>query len=139
MSLSAPLSDGAPYEFVRSRELNALLGPKGSSKAVDLVCDLHNTTANMGLCLIAYSDQDWICLHIFKHLQANADVPKHPFYRLVEVEILSWPFCFQTQMPDVPMRYIHFDVSKKESYSLDTVGKHGFGTCFGFYSNDTSF
>lgn len=25
------------------------------------------------------------------------------------------------------MRYIHFDVSNKESYSLDSVGKHGFG------------
>lgn len=27
----------------------------------------------------------------------------------------------------MPMRFIHFDVSKKESYSLDSVGKHGFG------------
>uniref|UniRef100_A0AAQ4NWR2 AstE/AspA barrel-sandwich hybrid domain-containing protein n=1 Tax=Gasterosteus aculeatus aculeatus TaxID=481459 RepID=A0AAQ4NWR2_GASAC len=51
----------------------------------------------MGLCLIAYSDCDWICLHIFRHLQAN-----------------------------IPMRYIHFDVPHKESYSLDSVGKHGF-------------
>lgn len=25
------------------------------------------------------------------------------------------------------MRYIHFDVANKESYSLDSVGKHGFG------------
>lgn len=30
-------------------------------------------------------------------------------------------------MPDIPVRYIHFDVSRKESYSLDSVGKHGFG------------
>lgn len=37
-------------------------------------------------------------------------------------------------MPDVPMRYIHFDVSKKESYSLDTVGKHGFGMFWCFFS-----
>ncbi|XP_076580894.1 N-acyl-aromatic-L-amino acid amidohydrolase (carboxylate-forming) A-like isoform X2 [Chaetodon auriga] len=99
-ALSGPLSDMAPYEMVRSRELNAMLGPKGSPEAVDLVCDLHNTTANMGLCLIAYSDCDWICLHIFRHLQRT--------------------------MPDIPLRYIHFDVSKKESYSLDSVGKHGF-------------
>lgn len=28
------------------------------------------------------------------------------------------------------MRYIHFDVSSKESYSLDSVGKHGFGRFF---------
>ncbi|XP_059211041.1 N-acyl-aromatic-L-amino acid amidohydrolase (carboxylate-forming) B-like [Centropristis striata] len=99
-TLTGPVSDAAPYEMIRSRELNAKLGPKGSPEAVDLVCDLHNTTANMGLCLIAYSDCDWISLHIFKHLQR--------------------------QMPDIPMRYIHFDVSNKESYSLDSVGKHGF-------------
>eukprot|EP00064_Thunnus_orientalis_P006420 superscaffoldBa00000665_g6437 len=54
--LNGPESDMAPYEMIRSRELNAMLGPKGSPEAVDFVCDLHNTTANMGLCLIAYSD-----------------------------------------------------------------------------------
>jgi len=66
------VSDVAPYEITRALELNRMLGPKGSPAAVDLVCDLHNTTANMGLCLIAYSDCDWICLHIFKHLQASS-------------------------------------------------------------------
>uniref|UniRef100_A0A7N9ASQ9 N-acyl-aromatic-L-amino acid amidohydrolase n=1 Tax=Mastacembelus armatus TaxID=205130 RepID=A0A7N9ASQ9_9TELE len=95
--LNGPMLDTAPYEMIRSRELNGMLGPKGSPEAVDLVCDLHNTTANMGLCLIAYSDCDWICLHIFRHLQVS-----------------------------IPLRYIHFDVSNKESYSLDSVGKHGF-------------
>ncbi|XP_033962538.1 N-acyl-aromatic-L-amino acid amidohydrolase (carboxylate-forming) B-like [Pseudochaenichthys georgianus] len=99
-TLNGPVSDVAPYEITRALELNRMLGPKGSPAAVDLVCDLHNTTANMGLCLIAYSDCDWICLHIFKHLQR--------------------------EMPDVPIRFIHFDVSSKESYSLDSVGKHGF-------------
>lgn len=71
LSRSGPFSDMAPYEIIRSRELNALLGPKGSPEAVDLVCDLHNTTANMGLCFIGYSDCDWICLHIFRHLQVS--------------------------------------------------------------------
>lgn len=68
---SAPVSDVTPYEVVRAQELNALLGPKGGSAAVDLLCDLHSSTANMGLCLIAHSDSDWICLHICKHLQAR--------------------------------------------------------------------
>ncbi|XP_007551285.1 N-acyl-aromatic-L-amino acid amidohydrolase (carboxylate-forming) B-like [Poecilia formosa] len=99
-TLNGPASEGAPYEIFRARELNNLLGPKGSRAAVDLICDLHNTTANMGLCFIAYSDCDWVCLHIFRHLQK--------------------------QMPDTPMRFIHFDVSTKESYSLDSIGKHGF-------------
>lgn len=71
VSPSGPMSDTVPYEMIRARELNAMLGPKGSPEAVDLVCDLHNTTANMGLCFIAYSDCDWICLHIFRHLQAS--------------------------------------------------------------------
>lgn len=71
LSPSGPLSETAPYEIIRSRELNGQLGPKGSADAVDLVCDLHNTTANMGLCFIAYSDYDWICLHIFRHLQVS--------------------------------------------------------------------
>lgn len=99
-ALSAPLSDVVPYEVLRSRELNAVLGPKGSPDSVDLVCDLHNTTSNMGLCFISYSDSDWINMHIFKHLQR----------------------C----IPDAPMRYIHFDLPPDESYSLDSVGKHGF-------------
>ncbi|XP_077354864.1 N-acyl-aromatic-L-amino acid amidohydrolase (carboxylate-forming) B-like isoform X2 [Festucalex cinctus] len=99
-ALNGLLTDAPPYEMVRARELDALLGPKGSPQAVDLVCDLHNSTSNMGLCVIAFSDSDWICLHIFRHLQ-----------RL---------------MTDVPVRYIHFDVPDKESFSLDSVGKHGF-------------
>ncbi|XP_028284569.1 N-acyl-aromatic-L-amino acid amidohydrolase (carboxylate-forming) B-like [Parambassis ranga] len=99
-TLNDPISDVAPYEVIRARELNAMLGPKGSPEAVDLVCDLHNTTANMGLCLIAYSDRDWICMHIFRHLQR--------------------------EMPDTPIRFIHFDIADKESFSLDSVGKHGF-------------
>ncbi|KAJ8416482.1 hypothetical protein AAFF_G00357700 [Aldrovandia affinis] len=99
-TLGTPISDRTPYEIVRSQELNTLLGPKGTDEAMDLICDLHNTTANMGLCLISYSACDWICLHIFKHLQK--------------------------EMPTVPVRYIHFDVPQSEAYSLESVGKHGF-------------
>uniref|UniRef100_A0A671MSD0 N-acyl-aromatic-L-amino acid amidohydrolase n=1 Tax=Sinocyclocheilus anshuiensis TaxID=1608454 RepID=A0A671MSD0_9TELE len=74
-SSGAAGSDTSPYEMIRSQELNALLGPKASAQAVDLLCDLHNTTANTGLCLITYSDHDWICLHICKHLQAPMHKP----------------------------------------------------------------
>uniref|UniRef100_A0A672M882 N-acyl-aromatic-L-amino acid amidohydrolase n=1 Tax=Sinocyclocheilus grahami TaxID=75366 RepID=A0A672M882_SINGR len=68
-ALSAPVSETSPYEMIRSQELNALLG---AQRSVDLLCDLHNTTANTGLCLITYSDRDWICLHICKHLKIHA-------------------------------------------------------------------
>ncbi|XP_012697345.1 N-acyl-aromatic-L-amino acid amidohydrolase (carboxylate-forming) B-like [Clupea harengus] len=99
-TLNSPISDKTPYEIIRSQELNGLLGPKGSPKAMDLVCDLHNTTANMGLCFITFSDSDWISLHIYRHLQR--------------------------ELATIPVRYIHFDLPKNEAYSLESVGKHGF-------------
>lgn len=71
LSLSSPITDETPYEVQRAQELNSLLGPKGSEDAVEIICDLHNTTANMGLTIISYSDKNWICLHIFKHLKVS--------------------------------------------------------------------
>lgn len=97
--LSAPLTDTSPYELRRAHELNAELGPKGSERAVDLLCDLHNTTSNMGLCLIFYS-LDWIALHIVKYIQSK--------------------------MPTVPVKVLQLDIPIAEAYSLESVGKHGF-------------
>lgn len=39
------------YEQSRAKVLNAQLGPKGNART-DLLIDLHNTTSNMGACLI---------------------------------------------------------------------------------------
>lgn len=44
--------DPTTVEGKRARELNEMLGPKGSEHAADWIIDLHSTTANMGLCLI---------------------------------------------------------------------------------------
>ncbi|XP_068445293.1 N-acyl-aromatic-L-amino acid amidohydrolase (carboxylate-forming) B-like [Clinocottus analis] len=96
--LSAPITDSTPYELRRAHELNAQLGPKGSREAVDLLCDIHNTTANMGICLIIYSF-DWIALHIYKYIQSKAT--------------------------SVPVRAIYLDTPSSEAYSLESVGKHG--------------
>lgn len=97
--LSAPITDSTPYELRRAKELNAQLGPKGSPEAVDLLCDIHNTTANMGMCLIFYS-LDWITLHIYKYIQSK--------------------------MTSAPVRAIQLDIPISEAYSLESVGKHGF-------------
>lgn len=96
--LSAPLTDSSPYELRRAHELNAQFGPKGSKEAFDLLCDLHNTTANMGLTLILYS-LDWITLHICKYLQSKISSP---------------------------VTVIQLDIPSFEAYSLESVGKHGF-------------
>ncbi|XP_015240364.1 PREDICTED: N-acyl-aromatic-L-amino acid amidohydrolase (carboxylate-forming) B-like [Cyprinodon variegatus] len=97
--LSSPITESTPYELRRAQELNAQLGPKGSAEAVDLLIDLHNTTANMGLCLIFYSI-DWITLHIYKYLQ--------------------------NKMSSIPVRAIQVAVPASDAYSLESVGKHGF-------------
>ena len=39
------------YEQSRAKVINAQLGPKGAAKT-DFIIDLHNTTSNMGPCLI---------------------------------------------------------------------------------------
>ncbi|MBU1436024.1 MAG: aspartoacylase [Gammaproteobacteria bacterium] len=41
----------ADYEQSRAKVINAELGPKGAAKT-DFLIDLHNTTSNMGACLI---------------------------------------------------------------------------------------
>lgn len=97
--LSTPLSDGSPYELRRAHELNSLLGPKGSDQAFDLVCDLHNTTSNMGLCYI-FDTFSWIPPHIVKYTQ--------------------------NMMPSAPIKVIYMDISKSEAYSVDSVAKNGF-------------
>ncbi|XP_044045073.1 N-acyl-aromatic-L-amino acid amidohydrolase (carboxylate-forming) B-like [Siniperca chuatsi] len=97
--LSTPITDSTPYELRRAQELNVQLGPKGSQETMDLICDLHNTTANMGLCLIFYSP-DWINLHIYKYIQSK--------------------------ITSAPVRAIQLEIPISEAYSLESVGKHGF-------------
>nr|XP_057937188.1 N-acyl-aromatic-L-amino acid amidohydrolase (carboxylate-forming) B [Doryrhamphus excisus] len=97
--LSTPLNTSSPYEMKQAHKLNALLGPKGSPEAVDLVCDLHNTTSNMGLCFIFFN-YDWIALHICKYVQSKTSYGT--------------------------IRAIQLVVPDSETFSLETVGKHGF-------------
>ena len=68
---SAPRTATTLYEVSRAQEVNGQLGPKGSEEAVDLICDLHNTTSNMGLCIITHVS-DGVGLHLFKYLQVSA-------------------------------------------------------------------
>lgn len=57
------------YEVKRARELNQLLGPMASGRAFDFVLDLHNTTANMGTCLIVDTAHNVFAMHLYRHLQ----------------------------------------------------------------------
>ncbi|XP_004051707.2 N-acyl-aromatic-L-amino acid amidohydrolase (carboxylate-forming) isoform X2 [Gorilla gorilla gorilla] len=97
---SRPTPDD-PYEVTRARELNQLLGPKASGRAFDFVLDLHNTTANMGTCLIAKSSHEVFAMHLCRHLQL--------------------------QYPELSCQVFLYQRSGEESYNLDSVAKNGLG------------
>ncbi|XP_076003853.1 N-acyl-aromatic-L-amino acid amidohydrolase (carboxylate-forming) B-like [Genypterus blacodes] len=96
--LSSPITDSTQYEVRRAQELNAQLGPKGSQEAMDLVCDLHNSTSNMGLCFIA-DPSDWIPLHIYKYAK--------------------------NKITSVPVTMLQAEDIRDKSFFLGSVGKHG--------------
>lgn len=97
--LTARAQPDDPYEVTRARELNRLLGPKASGRAFDFVLDLHNTTANMGACLIAEAAHDVFVMHLCRHLQL--------------------------QSSELPCRVFLYQLPGEESYSVDSVAKNG--------------
>jgi len=74
-------------ESVRAREINALLGKKGSENAPDFILDIHNTTANMGVTLIlsqetealinisAHIEREFEDVHIYLQPEKREDSP----------------------------------------------------------------
>ncbi|TRY77713.1 hypothetical protein DNTS_029094 [Danionella cerebrum] len=135
-TLSSPVTDSSPYEVRRAQELNNLLGPKGSPDAVDMICDLHNTTSNMGLTLIHYTSSDWVTLHICKYLQASSSRCE------LDMRINQLAGFCQTMMDasfqksdltsnlakitQVPVRVLVLDFTVSDAYNLESVSKHGF-------------
>lgn len=129
------------------------MGPKGTEDAIDVICDLHNTTANMGLTVISYSYSNWICLHMFKYLQARvvsqylimslAEENLLPVLQLLHVllKILMADdrsryylvlnlFCFlKAKITTVPVRLVLLDIPVCDAYSLESVGKYGICKC----------
>lgn len=97
--LSSTATPDDPYEVKRAQELNQLLGPKGTCQAFDFILDLHNTTANTGVCLISEVSQDPFNLHLCHYLQL--------------------------QNPGLPCRIFQFELPGTESRSMESVSKNG--------------
>ena len=47
-------------------------------------------------------------------------------YCMQQLQIADW-FGFQTKMTHTPVRAVQLDIPTSEAYSLESVGKHGFG------------
>ncbi|XP_077106948.1 N-acyl-aromatic-L-amino acid amidohydrolase (carboxylate-forming) [Ranitomeya variabilis] len=94
-------SEDEPYEVKRAREINRMFGPRGSTNAFDMILDLHNSTSNMGVCLIISETQ--------KHLEMHA--------------------ChyIQTHLPEFDPRIYLYTEPGSALYDLCSVGKAGIG------------
>lgn len=66
---SSTVTPDEPYEVTRARELNQLLGPKGTDQAFDFILDLHNTTANTGVCFVSEDSRNAFNLHLCHYLE----------------------------------------------------------------------
>lgn len=70
----------------------------------------------------------WVCRDAFlRTLVATTGylslILKHAVQSTVKI------FGFQSKMTSVDIRAIQLDVPMSEAYSLESVGKHGFGKC----------
>ncbi|KAM9221056.1 LOW QUALITY PROTEIN: N-acyl-aromatic-L-amino acid amidohydrolase (carboxylate-forming) [Dugong dugon] len=99
--LTARAAPDDPYEMTRAQELNQLLGLKASGRAFDFILDLHNTTANMGTCLIANATDNVFAMHLCHHLKL--------------------------QNPELPCRVFLYQQQGEENFSLNSVAKNAKG------------
>uniref|UniRef100_A0A8C8SAA7 N-acyl-aromatic-L-amino acid amidohydrolase n=1 Tax=Pelusios castaneus TaxID=367368 RepID=A0A8C8SAA7_9SAUR len=78
--LSSVKAENEPYELNLAREINQTYGPKGSAQAFDFMFDLHNTTANMGTCLIVDSEENLLSMHMCHYIQTHYRLSPCPIY-----------------------------------------------------------
>ena len=101
--------DGS-YEAERAKEIQAAIGPKGSSAAADMVIDGNTTTANMGCTIFVNS-------YCQRALRAAAYVAQ------------QWDTCETDGDAEVasthPLRVYLHDVSAEAAPYLCSVGKAG--------------
>ncbi|XP_077177011.1 N-acyl-aromatic-L-amino acid amidohydrolase (carboxylate-forming) [Paroedura picta] len=83
--------DSESYEVRRAWEVNQIFGPKSSSQAYDFMFDFHNTTSNMGTCLIVDSEESLLSMHMCNYIQKHYTRSSCPIYlyQLAEEETNS--------------------------------------------------
>ena len=86
----------ATIESRRAKELNAVLGPKGTADAADLIIDLHNTTADTGVALMM--------------------APKDELSHAIAAHLIAL---------DPTVRVCNWNASQTDWPMLPSVGKHG--------------
>ncbi|XP_075073421.1 N-acyl-aromatic-L-amino acid amidohydrolase (carboxylate-forming) [Mixophyes fleayi] len=91
--LSSPELQDEPYEVKRAREINRLFGLRGSTNAFDMILDLHNTTSNMGVCLIISEAQRHLEMHVCHHIQKHLPNYNPRIYLYAEPGVELYDLC----------------------------------------------
>ncbi|KAG2464097.1 ACY3 amidohydrolase, partial [Polypterus senegalus] len=102
-SLSSSTANSSSYEIRRAKELNHLLGPKGSNEAVDFICDLHTTTANMGTCIIVDSEKDYLSCQAAHYLKDSDFKPLFQGDPIFQSFVSEDSICYEAQDPICPI------------------------------------
>ncbi|RXN09085.1 N-acyl-aromatic-L-amino acid amidohydrolase (carboxylate-forming) B-like protein [Labeo rohita] len=129
-TLSSPITDSSPYEVRRAQELNKLMGPKGSKDAIDLICDLHNTTSNMGLTLIHYTSSDWTKITKVPVRVLVLDIPISDAYSLESVSKHGFSIEVGPQPQGVVRADIYMIMKEAVDLTIDWIHKFNSGTVF---------
>lgn len=87
---------------MRARELNQLLGPKASGQAFDFVLDLHDTTADMGSCLIVTVARNVFAMRMCRHRQV-ALCPRSAGRGVAVVPLGARPWSWPAAGPPGPL------------------------------------
>ena len=105
-NLQAPEKDSnSAYEVKRAREVETKFG----DCSVDFWVDLHNTTANMGVCLMLPNKNDPLALTVAAALQ------------------LKFGDCIRLVVLPRPYNYKISEGNRSRSGSVADTGRHGFG------------
>lgn len=67
-NLESEITEGAPYEVRRAKEIKSLLN--AGNEACDVIIDLHNTTSNIKLCLIHSTVGDFV-MHMMNYVSSK--------------------------------------------------------------------
>ncbi|XP_041029829.1 aspartoacylase-like [Carcharodon carcharias] len=110
--LSVDSDQTLPYEGLRAKRLNCLLGPRGSEEAMDLIIDLHNTTANVGDCLILNSSSNHFSNQLAAYIQ--------------DVKSCLSGF-LQRNLNGLRCRVLALELRADKLYDITSVGKNDLG------------
>jgi aspartoacylase len=110
------------YEDIRAKDINQILGPKGKSQ-VDVILDLHSTTANMGLTILLGNLLHPFNLQLAVHLSLIYPEVKVGWAPLVESRSLK-SICelgFVIEVGPVAQGVLNAELFQKTEKLVDTI------------------